>query len=60
VIANESEQENQMNEDLGKALDKTETAGRTFKAKATALVTDKFWVAIAVVAVIVLLAVWVF
>jgi len=49
-----------MNEDLGKALDKTETAGRTFKAKATALVTDKFWVAIAVVAVIVLLAIWVF
>ena len=49
-----------MNEDLGKALDKTETAGRTFKEKATALVTDKFWLAIAIVVVIVVLAVWVF
>ena len=42
-----------MAEKVSKALDKSEAAGRTFKDKAIAFVTNKFWIAVGIAVVVV-------
>lgn len=42
-----------MDEKVSKAMDKTEAAGRTFKSKAIAFVTSKFWIAVGVVVAVI-------
>lgn len=42
-----------MDEKVSRALDKTEAAGRTFKSKAIAFVTNKFWIAFGVAVAVV-------
>ena len=46
--------------DKQEIADKAEAAGKTFKAKVIDLVTNKFWIAIGVVVVVVIVAIFVF